>query len=500
MLTGLCRDMMEVCPRATLLNYSNPMSMNMQTIYRTSNIHAVGLCHSVQGTFDQLMSYIGEKSEDVAFLCAGINHMAFYLKIEKNGVDLYPRLFAAMKRPEVYTSNRVRFELMKVLGHFVTESSEHNAEYNPYFIPRGPEIVKKYDVPIDEYLRRCDGIVDEFARLKAMVKTNTPMEHHRSHEFGSAIIHSMVTGQPRVVYGNMPNRGAISNLPSTAIAEVPTLVDRSGLQFTTVGDLPPQLIAYMQPHVSQHELFIRAALEGKREYVYQAAMFDPLTAATLSLDKIVELCDEMIAAHGNFLPKLDTPRLIPTSGRTFGAVNARDLRRSWDAVHRRQHETAIQTWNLIGPFKIPEKSLQPLRVKTPLESKAWLGQDGKVAIKESIRTDGAIFKWKKTQADHRGFVNLSSELGHVESVIGYGYTTYSSVHPRDTQLRCGSDDGIAIWLNGKLIHENNINRGFSQDQDVVPIHLNAGVNHIVVKIHNNRAGWGFGVSIDKANF
>ncbi len=500
MLTGLCRDMMEVCPRATLLNYSNPMSMNMQTIYRTSNIHAVGLCHSVQGTFDQLMSYIGEKSEDVAFLCAGINHMAFYLKLEKNGVDLYPRLFAAMKRPDVYTSNRVRFELMKVLGHFITESSEHNAEYNPYFIPRGPETVKKYDVPIDEYLRRCDGIVDEFARLKAIVKTNTPMEHHRSHEYGSAIIHSMVTGQPRVVYGNMPNRGAISNLPSTAIAEVPTLVDRSGLQFTTVGDLPPQLIAYMQPHVSQHELFIRAALESKREYVYQAAMFDPLTAATLTLDKIVELCDEMIAAHGNLLPKLDKPRLIPTSGRSFGAVNARDLRRSWDAVHRRQHETAIQAWHLIGPFKIPEKSPQPLRVKTPMESKAWLGQDGKVAIKESIRTTDAIFKWKKSQADHRGFVNLSSELGHVESVIGYGYTTYSSVHPRDTQLRCGSDDGIAIWLNGKLIHENNINRGFTPDQDVVPIHLNAGENHLVVKIHNNRGGWGFGVSIDKANF
>ncbi len=408
MLTGLCRDMMEVCPRATLLNYSNPMSMNMQTIYRTSNIHAVGLCHSVQGTFDQLMGYIGEKPDEVAFLCAGINHMAFYLKVEKDGLDLYPRLFAAMKRPEVYASNKVRFEMMKVLGHFVTESSEHNAEYNPYFIPRGPDAIKKYDVPIDEYLRRCDGIVEEFARLKAMTKTNVPMQHQRSHEYGSAIIHSMVTGQPRVVYGNMPNRGAISNLPATAIAEVPTLVDRSGLQFTTVGELPPQLIAYMQPHVSQHELFIRAAMEGKREHVYQAAMFDPLTAATLSLDKIVELCDEMIAAHGNLLPPLNNPKLIATSGRTFGAVNARDLRRSWDAVHRRQHETAIQNWHLIGPFKIPEHSPRPLGVKTPVESKAWLEQGGKLAIRGSVHAGNAVVRWKKSRADHRGLVHDSS--------------------------------------------------------------------------------------------
>ncbi len=336
MLSGLCRDMMDICPNAILLNYSNPMSMNMQTIYRTSNIRAVGLCHSVQGTFDQLMGYIKEKPEEVAFTCAGINHMAFYLKIEKNGVDLYPRLFAAMKDPASYKTNAVRFELMKVLGHFVTESSEHNAEYNPYFIPRGPEAIARYHVPIDEYLKRCDGVVEEFHRLQTVAKSDQPMEHHRSHEYGSTIIHSVATGAPSVVYGNMPNRGAITNLPYDAIAEVPTLVDRSGLRLTTVGALPPQLIAYMNPHVTQHELFIRAALEGRRDYVYQAAMFDPLTAATLPLDKIVELCDEMIAAHGNLLPPLKARALIPTSGRSFGPVDAGALRASWDAAQKKK--------------------------------------------------------------------------------------------------------------------------------------------------------------------
>ncbi len=235
MLTGLCRNMADLCPRAILLNYSNPMSMNMQTIARTSGVRAVGLCHSVQGTLDQLMGYIGEKSQDVAFVCAGINHMAFYIRLEKQGVDLYPRLFEAMGRPEIFGTNKVRFELMRRLGYFVTESSEHNAEYSSYFIPHGPEHARKFAVPIDEYLRRCDGIINEFERLKTFSRSDERMEVRRSHEYGSTIIHSVVTGLPSVVYGNMPNHGAIANLPATAIAEAPTLVDRTGLRFTTVG-------------------------------------------------------------------------------------------------------------------------------------------------------------------------------------------------------------------------------------------------------------------------
>jgi alpha-galactosidase len=332
MLRGLCRDMEELCPRAILLNYSNPMSMNMQTIYRTSCVRAVGLCHSVQGTFDQLMRYIGENPREIAFICAGINHMAFYLKLEKNGVDLYPRLFAAMNDPKTFADNAVRFELMKRLGYFVTESSEHNAEYNPWFIPRGDEFVDRFHIPLDEYPRRCDAIIDEFERMKSFSKNGDKMTIHRSHEYGSTIIHSVSTGAPSVVYGNMPNRGAISNLADDAIAEVPTVVDRNGLQFTTVGELPPQLIGYMQPHVTQHELFIRAAMEGRRDHVYQAVMFDPLTSATLSLDKIVEMCDELIAAHGDHLPKLPAKTMVPTSGKSFPAADFPACRKSWEDV------------------------------------------------------------------------------------------------------------------------------------------------------------------------
>ncbi|MDB5292956.1 MAG: family 4 glycosyl hydrolase, alpha-galactosidase/6-phospho-beta-glucosidase [Phycisphaerales bacterium] len=337
-LSALCREMEALCPRATLLNYSNPMSMNMLTITRTSGVRAVGLCHSVQGTLDQLMGYLGEKPEEIAFVCAGINHMAFYLRLEKNGQDLYPRLFEAMRDEKIYRTNQVRFELMRRLGYFVTESSEHNAEYSAHFIPHGHGQVEAFAVPMDEYLRRCDKNVGEFERMKALSRNDEPMEIRRSPEYGSTIIHAMATGKPTVVYGNMPNRGAIANLPPDAIAEAPTLVDRAGLRLTAVGELPPQLVGYMQPHVVQHELFIRAAMEGRRDHVYQAAMLDPLTAATMPPDRIVEMCDELIAAHGHtrdggFLPELDAKKtLVPTSGKTFGMVNLHDLRASWDAA------------------------------------------------------------------------------------------------------------------------------------------------------------------------
>ncbi len=500
MIKGLCEDMAKVCPKAWLLNYSNPMSMNMQTIYRTSNIKGVGLCHSVQGTFNQLASYLHEKPEDCDFICAGINHMAFYLQMRKAGIDLYPRLFEATKNPDTYAKNKVRFELMKILGHFVTESSEHNAEYCSYFIPRGKETIAKYNVPIDEYLRRCDGIIEEFQHMQEHAANNKPMEHHRSHEYGSTIIHSIVTGTPSVVYGNMPNHGAITNLPPTAIVEVPTLVDKGGCQFTTVGDLPPQLVAYMMPHIQQHELFIRAAMEGRRDHVYQAAMFDPLTAASLSLDKIVEMCDELIAAHGKLLPKFDAPTLVPSSGKKFGPVDAKALHASWNAIQEKANDEFIKDWHLIGPFPSPKKGTISLDLETGVDKDFAKRDDGAVDLKASYGAGDAKVKWKQAKSDKRGFVNLTSIMGPVEWALCYGYAEIESVHARDALLQCGSDDGINIWVNGKLVHHNEIARGYTANSDTVRIHLKQGVNRIFVKVDNYLHGWGFNVSIDRPNF
>ena len=511
MLNGMVKKMEQVCPRAFLLNYSNPMSMNMQTVFRTSTIRAVGLCHSVQGTIDQLMGYIGEKTSDIAFECAGINHMAFYTKIEKNGVDLYPRLFKAMEDPKIFGSNKVRFELMRRLGHYITESSEHNAEYNSWFIPHGKENIAKYGIPLDEYLRRCDGIVDEFDRLKKFAKSSEPMANVcKSHEYCSIIMKSVISGEPSVIYGNLPNGGTISNLPRTAIVEAPTLVDRNGLHHAQIGELPPQLVGYMQPHITQHELFIRAAMEGRRDHVYQACMFDPLTAARLAPDKIVEMCDEMIAAYGDELPALKQKSLVPTSGKKFPKVDSRTLRASWDAKQDEANADAILNWHVVGAFPSPKPGEITLDLKTPVDAEFAKRKDGSVdlkatyAIAKAAAAGGsareATIKWKKVTASKKGQVNLTSEVGAQEWCVAFAYTEVEEVHAREAVLSCGSDDGIRIWLNGQVVHSNEVARGYTADSDSVVVQLKAGLNRILVKIDNYRAGWGFGVSLPKANF
>lgn len=502
-LAGLCRDMAEVCPGAALLNYSNPMSMNMQTITRTSNVRAVGLCHSVQGTLNEIMGYIGERTEDVAFVCAGINHMAFYLRLEKDGHDLYPRLFSAMEQPRIYGKDQVRFELMKRLGYFVTESSEHNAEYSPFFLGHGRGHAAKFNVPIDEYLRRCDCSVEEFERLRGLSRSSGTMAVRRSPEYGSTIIHAMVTGKPAVVYGNMPNRGAIANLPASAIVEAPTLVDRSGLRFTTVGELPPQVLGYVQPHVTQHELFIRAAVEGRRDHIYQAAMFDPLTAAAMTLDQIVQMCDELIAAHGfisqgGFLPDLDAKKTQVAAGAgKFPAVNGKELREQWCAGRIKALEDYVKDWQVIGPFPTGAENRCGLDLATCVEDDFHRRAGGAIDCRAVYRQGDQTLHWRRARAGQRGMVDLGEALGAMEWAVAYAYGEVHSTAARDVVLRMGSDDGIKVWINGQLVHWHEVGRAYRADADVAPARLTAGINRIFVKIDNYTGGWGFGLAVPK---
>jgi alpha-galactosidase len=514
-LTGLCRDIEEVCPRAILLNYSNPMSMNMRAVAATSCVRAVGLCHSVQGTLAELMGYVGEDPAAVSFVCAGINHMAFYLRLERDGADLYPRLFEAMARADVYDSNRVRFELMRRLGYFVTESSEHNAEYSPFFLAHGREHAARFAVPVDEYLRRCDAIVGEFERLRAFARSDEAIrEVRKSREYGSAIVHGVATGRPAVVYANVPNRGSISNLPESAIVEVATVVDRAGCRPTVVGELPPQLVAYMMPHVMQHELFVRAAVEGRRDHVYHAAMTDPLTASRLTADRIVQMCDELIAAHGfvdegGVLPRLDrTPTRVPTCGHTFARVDPRALRASWQATRDRSAAaTFVESWHVIGPFVSPRAGEVSLDLATPVEAEFAGRADGAVNLKATYpRPEGANgdatgeggpLEWEKVFASTKnGAVNLTAELGPHEWAVAYGYAEVESEIERETVLRCGSDDGIRIWLNGEQVHTHEARRPYHPHSDTVPVRLRAGVNRLLVKVDNAKYDWSFGVAVD----
>jgi alpha-galactosidase len=342
-LLDMCRDMEEVCPDVTFLQYVNPMAMNCWAIGRATTIKTVGLCHSVQGTAEQLAFDIGVPIEDINYICAGINHMAFYLRFEKHGQDLYPLIRKVAEEGREPDWNRVRYEMFRRLGYFVTESSEHFAEYTPWFIKRDrPELIEEFNIPLDEYIRRCEVQIAEWGEMRAALESPEPdalerYEHRRaeaylarlerddparaahvraeweearknskvrrSHEYGSVIIHSMETGQPRVIYGNVPNTSLIDNLPQGCCVEVPVLVDKSGVQPTKVGALPPHLAAMMQTNINVQSLVVEAALSGKREHIYHAAMLDPHTAAELSLDQIWSLVDDLIEAHGDWLPK-----------------------------------------------------------------------------------------------------------------------------------------------------------------------------------------------------
>jgi len=294
----ICADMEKVCPDVTFLQYVNPMAMNCWAISRASAIKTVGLCHSVQGTAEQLAHDIKVPIEKINYICAGINHMAFYLKFESEGVDLYPRIRAVLDAGNQPDWNRVRYEIFRHFGYFVTESSEHFSEYTPWFIKRDrPELIEQLNIPLDEYIRRCEHQIAGWHKMRAAFERGEGISHERSHEYGSTIVHSLETGKPAVIYGNVPNHHLIDNLPDGCCVEVPILVDKNGLQPTRVGALPPQLAALMQTNINVQSLAVEAALTGKREHVYHAAMLDPHTAAELSLDQIVNLVDDLLEAH-----------------------------------------------------------------------------------------------------------------------------------------------------------------------------------------------------------
>lgn len=297
------------------LNYVNPMAMNCLALARASRVPVVGLCHSVQGTAHELAQDLDIPSEELDYVVAGINHMAFYLKLEHQGQDMYPKLREFMQRDKIperplgegygwSLSNRVRYAAFKHLGYFVTESSEHFSEYVPWFIKRGrPDLLERYQIPIDEYLRRCEAQIAHWEAQRAVyLDESKPLTVKRSKEYGSRIIHSRETGQPRVIYGNVLNTGLIDNLPDGCCVEVPCLVDKNGIQPTRIGKLPPHLAALMRTNVNVQELTVEALLMGKREHIYHAAMLDPHTAAELDLETIHALVDDLIAAHGKYLP------------------------------------------------------------------------------------------------------------------------------------------------------------------------------------------------------
>jgi alpha-galactosidase len=464
LMRDLARDISDVArPDCWLLNYSNPMSMNMKSLFHTSGeratgrggINAVGLCHSVQGTFAGRMRDLELEEKDATFEVSGINHMAFFTKLQhKDGRDLYPALFELADDAIAKGNNPVRYELMKRLGYFITESSEHNAEYCAHFMPH-EGYIDRYDVPVDEYLRRCDGIVDEFDRLVEFARSDEPMDRDKikkSHEYGSVIANSIAANEPAVVYGNMLNDGAIPNLPATSIVETPTLVDGNGCRLTRVDPMPYQLLNYVMPHVCQHELFLEAAMEGRRDRVYQAAMADPLTAATVPLDKIVEMCDELIAAHGlekdgGVLPDLDaTPSRVPTSGKTYHPPTPEDLRASWEEAKKAtSDEEVLPAW-------------QVRQVDADADAAA-------------VSPNGDASTWQDVQTGEDDHVILKPE----DDKAAVAYAVLDSVHDREAPIRVTATRWrpVTVWVNGE--------QAFNGDDGEASIQLKQGKNEIAIR-------------------
>ena len=291
-MLDICRDMEELCPNALLLQYVNPMAMIGWAVARESPIRTVGLCHSVQGTAHQLAADLSLPPSELDYRCAGINHLAFYLDLSHRGRDLYPELRGKRDIPD---SNRVRYEVLRHFGYFCTESSEHLAEYVPWFIKSSrPELVDEFNIPLDEYPRRCEAQIAEWEKLRARI---ADLSVERSDEYGSRIIRALETGEPFEFNGNVMNDGLIENLPYCCV-EVPCIADGNGITPQPVGTLPPQLAALIKTNINVQELTVEAALTGDREHVYHAAMLDPHTAAELPLSEIHDLVDTLLEEHG----------------------------------------------------------------------------------------------------------------------------------------------------------------------------------------------------------
>ena len=315
-MLALGHELAELCPsEAWLLNYTNPMAALCELVYRgTPTRNVVGLCHSVQFTIEDLCRLVGVPESEVVFLAAGINHQAFILRFEHGGESLYPRLDERVAAdPEL--QRRVRVALYRRLGFYPTESSEHAAEYVPWFMSHEGEI-EHYRIPVDEYISRSEANLVEYARVKSALARGEAIEVARSNEYASVIVNSIVTGEPSVIYGNVQNTGLLTGLPEGACVEVPCLVDSTGVRPTPVPEYPAQLAALNRTYASVVDLTVRAVLEGRPDHIRHAAMLDPATAAALTLDEIDALCDELTRAHGDLIPaglRASTTALAPSA-------------------------------------------------------------------------------------------------------------------------------------------------------------------------------------------
>ncbi|MDJ0823228.1 MAG: alpha-glucosidase/alpha-galactosidase [Paracoccaceae bacterium] len=311
-LWRVAADMAELCPDALLLQYVNPMAINCWALAeKYPQVRQVGLCHSVQNTVEEVAHDLDLPASELRYRVAGVNHVAFFLELTHEGRSLYPRLregyrAGRLPKPPLLMPrcwNTVRYEVMDHLGYMCTESSEHLAEYVPWFIKDGrDDLIETFKIPLDEYPTRCEEQMADWSAQAAAYRGAETIAFEKSHEFAAEIMNAVVTGKPYTIYGNLPNRGQVPQLPSGAVVETPCLVDHNGVQPTAVDDIPPQLVALMRSQINVQDLVVRALVDQDVEHIYHAAMMDPHTAAELDLRQIRSLVTDLLAAHGEMIP------------------------------------------------------------------------------------------------------------------------------------------------------------------------------------------------------
>ena len=463
-MLDFAHEMERVCPNAWLLNYTNPMSMLTGAMLRGSSIRTVGLCHSVQVCADGLLHNLGlaRNVTKLRWNIAGINHMGWLLEIADGNVDLYPEIrkraaqvvAAARRKGAAKNWDLVRLDMIRHFGYYITESSEHNAEYTPYWIKsRFPELVAEFNIPLDEYPRRCINQIADWKKRSVELTRSPHLNHARSHEYGSYIMEAIETDVPYRIGGNVLNKGLITNLPAKAVVEVPCLVDRNGVQGCHVGELPEQCAALNRTNINVHLMAIEAALTGNKDALYQAAYLDPHTAAELPLDKIRDLCDALIKAHGTMLP-------------TFNSRVANQPN------HWKPIDTASE---FVSNWRI--SSVQPK-------------PSGSVATAEILKPDYKTWKLIK-KAQDSGFINVHALTGAQDGLV-YLAKKFKVAAAGKWEIQLGHDGGARLFVDGTpvlAVPEAKNPAGPGRSKVVVP--LAKGTHEIVVALDLNAGnGWG----------
>jgi len=449
-------EISQLCPDAYLLNYSNPMTIVPRAVYAaTPHRKVVGLCHSVRDTEARLARLVGVPESECAMVTAGVNHQAWVLRFEHQGKDLYPKL-AEVIAADPDLQRTVRVEMFGRLGYFPTESSEHGSEYVPWFLPHDSE-VERFRIPIDEYLRWMEGYAEGYAHTVEDLASGRGVEIAPTSELASEIIHSIETGTRRMIYGNVRNDGLIENLPAEACVEVPCVVDRTGVRPTRIGALPPQLAAVNSNFLNVGELTLRAALEGRRDHVYHAAMLDPHLAAKLTLSQIHELVDDMIEAHGDLLPIGIRPTRRASAATRAVPLWTSDPDRSFPPAVAGLCDLPLREWRPVSQLQTSTQPVSTSRfpiVDAHSHIGRWLSPDG-----EWMQPDVSMLLDLMDQCNVQALVNIDGLWG---DELEANLDRYDRAHPGRFATFCHVD-WTELAAPGFALPASNVRRGLVRE-------------------------------------